>query len=33
MEIKSHIANPLALERELISGLPNTENPDYNWVN
>ena len=30
MEMKSNIANSLALERQLIGGLPNTENPDYN---
>ena len=30
---KSNIANPLAVEqRELISGLPTTENPDYKWL-
>ena len=29
MTIKSNIANPLALERELIGGLPTTVNSDY----
>ena len=33
MTIKSNIANPLALEREQIGGLPTTVNSDYHWLN
>ena len=33
MAIKSNIANPLALERQLIRGLPTSVNLDYDWLN